>query len=216
MKLFFFILLSSLSSLLYSQVAHRDTISPIDSKCKIIVANVLAPLSPEIPRVRVGYIHGFHKRFMVGLSVGFADFGMYNKRYEDYEFLELRPEFYFNFGFGEESVHYFSLEIFNIWHHEIMRSSAYYDGNEEVYYSSTNYERSRVGYHIKYGMITKLGENFGFNWYIGLGEAVTNNNYYNTKKVDQLRTIPPLIYGNKIGRNKSISMALGFRFFYEF
>jgi hypothetical protein len=196
------------------KIQTEKTESPLPSH--IITTNVLSPISPVLSRLRLGYIQGLSKTVFVGLNAGIG-IDTY-KKYEDYQLYELRPEIYFVLSKKAKVKHYFSFEYFYVWHHEVMRNSYYNNGSEDVYYDKTDYERRKYGFHLKWGFFGPITTRLGFNYYVGLGSATVENNYYNTEilGVYEQGGDKFFMYGgnNKVNRLPSFSM--GLKLYYVF
>ena len=218
-RAYLFLLL--ISSLAYSQSEISEIeYSFFSPKDRYVTANILAPVSPVLPRIRVGYMQHINEKLMFGINTGFVINGMYKKHYDAYKLFELRPELYYNWAIGKRVTHYLSFELFHVWHQEVMHNGTYLtDNGGEISYSKADFQRLRYGYHFKYGMLLLLDTNFGINWYIGLGEALKITDYYNLEDA-KLSTAAGhghfFRLGGIEGEYKELSFAFGFRFFYKF
>lgn len=199
--------------------------------------NVFTPFMGNTPRYRLGYIQPISGPWMVGLDVGYGregmviDFGSGSDR-EDYQLLELRGEIYYLLDTGRKGDHYLSLETAYLNHTETFFNEFFDSSDEQVrfYYDSSDYERSKISFTVKYGTFFRITDQLGINAYYGMGVRVRNNEFFNTEFNDGLDDpsgdssfyrddewdFGTDNYYTQEGRDVGLNIVLGLKLYYQF
>lgn len=204
-----------------------------DNKTRHQSAITLSPLpafGPELPRWKAGYIRDISRKWKIGVDIGIGHEALPKVRYEDkedgyknYLLWEIRPEIYFILNPDNTRVNcYFSSSIFYIRHTETFDRGSYRPIGQDymIRYDHADYLRQKYGMHFKFGMITNIDSRFGFNWSVGGGGRIRNNQFSNVHITgtsdDTFHELDLQSYRYNEGNDDSIDLMLDVRIFYRF
>lgn len=135
--------------------------------------NLFYPLNILNPRIGAGFVYGINDKWKMGLDLGIGDkaIDMKGRMGQKYQLWEVRPELYYFISPWKQHERYFSGELFYIDHKDVFYNKIGYD--------QADYHRIKYGFHLKYGMIFRIGKHLGLNFYTGLGLRTRSNSYSN-------------------------------------
>jgi len=178
-------LVFALATYAQEENAAEEALTPkvVDS---YVTFSILSPVAFETPRYRFGYIKPIGEKWMLGLDVAYGDEGSTYKSVnriesDNYRLYEFRAEVYYKLPVKKESVHYLSIEIGYLNHHETFFDNNYEEEftEREIRYQRADYQRTRSAITLKYGSFYQLWGEFGLNPYYGIGIRQRNNGYSN-------------------------------------
>ncbi|MEW7278603.1 hypothetical protein ABW636_08405 [Aquimarina sp. 2201CG1-2-11] len=154
-----------------------------------ITFDVTAPLDPQVPRWRLGYLRTIKKEIKtrLGFGLGLDDISIKTpiktRRKENYRLWEIRNEWYyvFNPDQGKRNTNYLSVELFYINHKDTFYDNSYEPSEGNI---SVSYDRADL-FRYKYGAIAKFGYFFEWrrrvivNLFGGIGYRIKENKYSN-------------------------------------
>lgn len=181
------------------------------------------------PRYNLGYFRDITEKISVGVTFGY---GNYNIMYvqpaentENYKLFEIRPEIMFFHRTTKKSPHYVSAEFFYINHTDRFSKSYYYKNNRDVFFDQANYQRTKMGLNINYGIVVSFNKNkrFGMIPEMGLGYKIRNVKFSNiiNEKVSESESEGCFPYSSEnmyheLGTIKNIHFNFNWRLYYKF
>ncbi len=220
--------------------AQDDSPRPDINNAYITFDNFAAFLF-ESPRYTFGYIMPIHRRWMVGLDVGYGNDVIilsYREKSlyigDDYQLFEVRPRVYFKLKPSSKFQPFISVEFFYINHSDhFVNDTEQLKGNRFIRlgnntnqigafsYDSADYIRNKSGINLNIGVFLTWIDNFGVNFDVGLGIRNRFVNYENVQNPMRFRpddidsfVIPSIRYptGTEIGANFSLNAKIFYKF----
>lgn len=189
--------------------------------------SLVNPIS-RVPRWNVAYGYAITPRSFVELSAGFGRYAIvpkinhFDKRLSienQYQFWEIRPEFYYEIYPRQEVIKQFlSLEIFYLNHSDRLTHFWYQSPSEgQLTYLSADYHRIKKGVHLNYSLEVAITRRWFFQWKAGLGvrsRKVSLENIHHAKvKTESILLADYLTdIGETIGVNINLDFRVGVRF----
>lgn len=221
---------------IYIVTAQKDPSNqnPLSEKTlqkNYITLNVLSPLNPLLPRYRVGYFQRISTKWAASLDVGYGDKNISfktDRQGTNYNLFEVRPELYFTYK-DIGTSHYISFEFFYVKTSDTFQDETYVpeNSNRELKYEQADFDRNKIGFHIKSGHIFRLSEKFRLNLYYGIGIRKRDIQYSNVKNPEELDSnyVPGyselfsafegLDYLREEGTKTGLNISLGFKLMYS-
>lgn len=147
--------------------------------------NLTTPVDIINPRYRFSYLKSLNEKWMAGIAVGLgraaiSDLGYQNRVNEAYQLWEIRVSARNITQITKNAVHYIGPEVFFMQHSDVLLNSTYFpvDG-ETISYDSAEYQRSKYGLHLKYGVLFNRHRRVTFDIYAGVGAAFRDNSFEN-------------------------------------
>jgi len=155
-------------------------------KAGFITFNMTSPLLSYAPRWDVGYYRHLNERWLLGVEVGYGNYGSainFKMDYEviekDYQLFEIRPEVIYIMTPNRKSKRFFSGELYYISHTDHFTTDSYEAGNYRYRFEQADYKRIKYGVNLNYGMIINFTKNFGIIPKIGFGWRFRDVKYSN-------------------------------------
>lgn len=196
----------------------------------------------ENPRYTLGYIHPIHRRWLVGIDIGYSNLNFVPNYHKDkliigndYKIFEIRPKIYFKLKPSSKFQPYISGEFFYINHRDyFINDTEYLKGKryikienddtlppQYISYDGAEYFRQKTGVNFNIGLFLTLIDNVGMNIDAGIGIRNRNLQYRNVSNPTFFS--PPENEGFKessltypIGNDLGANVSLNFKFFYKF
>ncbi len=155
-----------------------------------VTLNVLSPLNPLLPRYRAGYFQRIATKWAASIDVGYGDKNISlktDRQGTNYQLFEIRPEFYYTYK-DIGTSHYISMELFYIKTSDTFQDETYVpeNSNREFEYDQADFDRGKIGFHIKSGHIFRISDDLRLNLYYGIGIRQRKIQYSNVKNPQEL------------------------------
>ena len=197
----------------------------------------------QSPRYTLGYVHPIHRRWLVGIDLGYSNSNLIPHYYQDiliigndYRIFEIRPKIYFKLKPSSKFQPYVSGELFYINHKDsYINNTEYLKGeryiriqnggdnspSQYISYDEAEYFRQKSGINFNIGLFLTLIDNVGMNIDAGIGIRNRNLKYRNvvnptlfSPPEDEGYVESPLTY--RLGNDVGANISLNFKLFYKF
>lgn len=188
----------------------------------------LANLISRVPRWNVAYAHAITPRSFAELSAGFGKnnfvpkIKIFDLRYateNQYQFWEIRPEFYYEiYPKPEVFKQFLSLEFFYLKHNDQLTNFWYQSQNEgQLTYLSADYQRIKKGVNLNYSVEGTITQRWFLQLKAGLGvrsRKVSLENIHHAKVKTEIIFLADYLteLGEKVGLNLHLDFRVGYRF----
>ncbi|NOZ45931.1 MAG: hypothetical protein GXO79_04025 [Chlorobi bacterium] len=144
------------------------------------------------PRLRLGIDYNTGSKLGYSFDVGIGSFFLNKNRLdgmiwnEDYSFNEVRLELKYFVKKNSNSLFYCSTELFNIIMSDNIKNGYFHKENSSslVFYDVAEFNKHKLGLHLKSGIELILFKRIDFDFYGGIGVAYRNIYYKNVVKPD--------------------------------
>jgi len=215
------------SSLLHAQEDTRD------SRTSMLTFNLASPIINYSPRWNIGYTKAINKKWLVGVELGYGNFGTSinfagesNRIEKAYQLWEVRPQVYYVFNPSYIAKMYVSAELFYINHTDTFFNNTFSINNDSqnIRYDKADYKRIKTGGSLNFGAFIDFSKYIGINPSIGLGLRNRDVNYSNIinprevpfDDVDDSYLFTTDNYKKITGNEFGFTLALSLKLYYKF